>query len=77
VMNQTTTTPTVAAGDAPANVKLLDVHAVAARYSANWRTIFRWADSGLIPAGLKIGGRRLFRLDEIENHIRGGCKPMR
>jgi hypothetical protein len=76
-MNQATTTPNVAANNGPGNVKLLDVHAVAERYSANWRTIFRWADSGLIPPGLKIGGRRLFKLDEIENHIRDGCKPVR
>ena len=72
-----TTTLATAVDAHRANVKLIDVNAVAELYSANSRTIFRWADAGLIPRGIKIGGRRLFSLAEVEQHIRGGCKPVR
>jgi hypothetical protein len=41
------------------------------------RTVYRWADEGLICFGLKLDGRRLWRVDEIDRHIKGGCKPVR
>jgi hypothetical protein len=46
-------------------------------YSTSWRTFLRWADAGLVPWGVKIGGRRLFRIDELEDHIRDGCRPLK
>ena len=56
---------------------LTDVHGAAARYNVSWRTFFRWGDAGLVPAGFKIGGSRLWSIDQLERHIRDGCKPVR
>jgi hypothetical protein len=56
---------------------LIDVKSAAGMYSTSWRTFLRWADAGLVPWGVKIGGRRLFRVDELEAHIRDGCPPIR
>ena len=46
-------------------------------YDVSVRTFLRWADSGLVPPGIKVGGRRLFNLNELVAHIEGGCKPVR
>jgi hypothetical protein len=58
-------------------MRLIDVKAAAAMYSVSWRTFLRWSDAGLVPWGIKLGGRRLFRVDELEAHIRGGCRPIK
>jgi hypothetical protein len=58
-------------------VRLIDVRQAAGMYSVAWRTFLRWADAGLVPWGLKISGRRLWRIDELENHIREGCRPVK
>ncbi len=57
--------------------RLIDVKGAAGMYSTSWRTFLRWADAGLVPWGVKIGGRRLFRIDELEAHIRDGCRPIK
>jgi hypothetical protein len=54
-----------------------DVKVAAAPFTVSWRTFLRWADRGLVPWGVKIGGRRLWDLDELDRFIRGGCKPVR
>jgi predicted DNA-binding transcriptional regulator AlpA len=41
------------------------------------RTVFRFADGGLMPGGYKIGALRRWDRDEIEAWIAGGCKPVR
>jgi hypothetical protein len=46
-------------------------------FSVNWRTWLRWADAGLVPWGVKIGGRRLWGLRELEDFIAGGCRSLR
>jgi len=56
---------------------LIDVKGAAAMYGVSWRTFLRWADGGLVPWGLKIGGSRRFNIAELEEHIRGGCQPVR
>jgi hypothetical protein len=61
----------------PSLRRLIDVKGAAGMYSTSWRTFLRWADAGLVPWGVKIGGRRLFRLDELEAHIRDGCRPVK
>jgi hypothetical protein len=38
-------------------------------YLASVRTFLRWADSGIVPPGLKIGGRRLWRIADLDDHI--------
>jgi predicted DNA-binding transcriptional regulator AlpA len=53
-------------GDAKAVGRLLDL---------SWRTIYRLADAGKIPQGCKLGASRRWDLAEIEEFIRGGCKP--
>jgi hypothetical protein len=57
--------------------RLIDVKPAAGMYSVSWRTFLRWADAGLVPWGVKICGRRLWRIDELETHIREGCRPMK
>ncbi len=56
---------------------LIDVHIVAAKYSADERSIFRWADAGIIPYGVKLGALRRWDLAEIDAHIANGCRPIR
>jgi predicted DNA-binding transcriptional regulator AlpA len=41
------------------------------------RTVLRYADSGKMPWGYKIGSLRRWDLDEVEAWIAGGCKPVR
>ena len=47
------------------------------RYKASSRSIFRWADAGLIPPGTKIGSLRRWSRREISEWEVGGCKPVR
>ena len=58
-------------------VRLVDVKRASAMYSVSWRSFLRWADAGLVPWGVKISGRRLWRIDELEAHIREGCRPIK
>lgn len=57
--------------------RLIDVRRSSHMYGVSWRTFLRWADQGLVPWGIKLGGRRLWQLEELDRHIRGGCKPVR
>jgi predicted DNA-binding transcriptional regulator AlpA len=43
----------------------------------SWRTVYRYADAGLMPWGVKIGTLRRWDLDEIERWINDGCRPVR
>jgi hypothetical protein len=56
---------------------MTDAKGAAKIYAVSWRTWLRWADAGLVPFGVRLGGRRLWSLDELDQHIRGGCKPVR
>lgn len=40
------------------------------------RHVFRMADAGLMPWGVKIGARRMWNLAEIAEWIRSGCSPV-
>jgi len=62
---------------APPNPRLIDVKQAAGMYSVSWRTFLRWADAGLVPWGLKISARRLWRIEDLEAHIRDGCRPVK
>jgi predicted DNA-binding transcriptional regulator AlpA len=57
--------------------RLLDCRSAARLYAISESTFLRNADAGLIPRGIKLGGRRLWRIEELEAHIQGGCKPVR
>lgn len=61
----------------PPGRMLIDVQTVAAKYGADERSIFRWADAGKIPFGIKISSLRRWDVAEIDAHIAGGCKPVR
>ena len=61
----------------PPGRMLIDVRTVAAKYGADERSIFRWADAGKIPFGVKLGSLRRWDVAEIDAHIANGCKPCR
>ncbi len=61
----------------PPGRMLIDVRTVAAKYGADERSIFRWADAGKIPFGVKLGSLRRWDLSEIDAHIENGAKPVR
>lgn len=61
----------------PPGRMLIDVRTVAAKYGADERSIFRWADAGKIPFGVKLGSLRRWDIGEIDAHIASGCKPVR
>ncbi len=61
----------------PPGRMLIDVDVVAAKYAADKRSIFRWADAGRIPFGVKLGSLRRWELSEIDAHIANGVKPIR
>jgi excisionase family DNA binding protein len=56
--------------------RMLDAKQVAARLGCSWRTIYRLADMGQMPFGVKIGALRRWDADEIERWIDDGCKPL-
>jgi excisionase family DNA binding protein len=57
--------------------RLGDAKAVAALLGCSWRTVYRLADSGGIPWGVKVGSLRRWDLSEIDGFIAGGCQPVR
>ena len=61
----------------PPGRSLIDVHLVASKYGCDERSVFRWADAGKIPFGVKLGSLRRWDLSEIDAHIASGCKPVR
>lgn len=61
----------------PPGRMLIDVHIVAAKYEADVRSIFRWADAGRIPFGVKLGSLRRWDIAEIDAHIANGCPLIR
>lgn len=46
---------------------------VPAKVDMSKRGWLRACDAGLAPWGCKVGGRRLWNLDEIDEWIRKGC----
>ena len=57
--------------------RLGSVRDVEAITSMDSRTVLRYADSGRMPWGYKIGALRRWDLDEIEQWIKNGCRPIR
>ena len=41
------------------------------------RSIYRFADAGLMPFGVKVGAARRWSVDELEAWIASGCPPVR
>ncbi len=50
------------------NITYLSIKQVCEKLSINPSTLYRWTKEGLIPVH-KIGGRRLYILDEIKSFI--------
>lgn len=61
----------------PPGRMMIDVAIVAQKYGCDERSVFRWADAGKIPFGVKLGSLRRWDISEIDAHIAGGCKPVR
>ncbi len=57
--------------------RLVDVRAVGTLLGLSERTVYRLADRGSIPFGVKLGSARRWDVSEIERFIREGCKPAR
>lgn len=56
---------------------LLDAKEVARRLGCSWRTVYRLADAGDMPFGVKLGALRRWDSVEIDRFIEGGCEPVR
>jgi predicted DNA-binding transcriptional regulator AlpA len=67
----------MAAPVAEASHRNIDAREVGKRYGFSWRTVYRYADAGLIPWGTKVGSLRRWDAAEIDEHIRNGCPPVR
>ncbi len=57
---------------------LLGVESVRQVYcgGASARHVYRMAEEGLMPWGVKLGALRRWRRDELDAWIAGGCKPV-
>ena len=56
---------------------LFDVAAVAGLLGCSQRHVWRLADSGRMPAALKLGALRRWRAGEIRSWIDAGCPAVR
>lgn len=63
--------------DKPRGATLLDVGFISQLLGCSARHVYRLADSGKMPAPVKLGDLTRWRLDEIEAWIADGCKPVR
>jgi predicted DNA-binding transcriptional regulator AlpA len=57
--------------------QLLDAKAVARKLGCSARHVFRLADAGAMPFGLKVGALRRWDCRQIDEWISGGCPPVR
>jgi predicted DNA-binding transcriptional regulator AlpA len=49
--------------------KFFDVDEMSATYRVSRRTVFRLADQGILPKGIRLGGRRLWPKSVVESHL--------
>ncbi len=57
--------------------RMIDVTALAKKLGCDPRTVYRLADGGKSPPGVKLGALRRWDEVEIDAWIAGGCKPVR
>ena len=57
--------------------RLVTAKEAARKLGCSWRTIYRLADRGVIPAGIKLGSLRRWDATELDAFIANGCKPLR
>lgn len=60
----------------PETRRLGDAKAVGRVLDVSWRTVYRLADAGKIPKGVKLNALRRWDLAEIQAFIASGCKPL-
>jgi predicted DNA-binding transcriptional regulator AlpA len=65
------------ASPSPPARRLIDAKEVGRTLGCSWRTVYRLADAGLMPWGVKLGGLRRWDSQEIEVFIAGGCPSAR
>ena len=57
-------------------LRLIDAKAVGRMLGCSWRTVYRQADAGRIPWGVKLGAlRHAGTHAEIDGFVAQGCKP--
>jgi excisionase family DNA binding protein len=56
---------------------LLNARDVARLLGCSWRHVFRLADRGEMPWGVKVGRLRRWDRASLEAWIASGCKPVR
>lgn len=66
----------VVSTNSPVSV-LLDVQEVAEILKCSTRTVYRFADGGLMPRPTKLGALVRWNRAELEAWIADGCKPVR
>ena len=59
----------------PAASRMVSVEDVAELLSASERTVRRLDSAGKLPRGIKVGGLKRWRLDELAAWIAAGCPP--
>jgi len=57
--------------------ELLNIRAVAQMLDLGERTVWRMADSGVLPKPLKVGSRRKWRRRELLAWLDNGCPAVR
>lgn len=56
--------------------RLVSAKEAGAILGCSWRTVLRLADAGKIPVGFKLGSLRRWDAADLDEFIRGGCKPL-
>jgi predicted DNA-binding transcriptional regulator AlpA len=49
--------------------QFFDVGEMSATYHVSRRSVFRLADQGVLPKGIRLGGRRLWPRSVVEEHL--------
>lgn len=57
--------------------QLLDAKAIGRKLACSVRHVFRLADAGAMPFGMKLGALRRWDSRQIDEWICGGCKAVR
>ncbi len=61
----------------PVGRRLIGAKGVAPKLDMSVRHVFRAADAGLIPTGIKVGRLRRWDEAQLDEWIRAGCPPIR
>jgi excisionase family DNA binding protein len=56
---------------------LIDAEAVSRKIGCSERTVYRLADAGRMPWGVKVGALRRWDAQEIDDWIASGCPSVR